>query len=59
MKTNWKCTAYFKGKDGLGTCDDECQWFNKEGCACGKGSKLWDEEKHYTKRLKETAEVQD
>ena len=23
------CNAYFKGSDGLGTCDTECQWYNK------------------------------
>lgn len=22
-----KCEAYFKGQDGLGTCDTECQWY--------------------------------
>ncbi len=24
-----KCTAYFKGIDGLGTCSKECQWYKK------------------------------
>lgn len=24
-----KCTAYFKGIDGLGTCDTDCQYFQK------------------------------
>ena len=42
MKTGWECTAYFRGRDGLGTCDDECQWYHKEGCVTAKGSKLWD-----------------
>jgi coenzyme F420-reducing hydrogenase delta subunit len=41
MKTGWICTAYFKGIDGKGTCDDKCQWYHKDGCPCGKGSKLW------------------
>lgn len=41
-KKNWKCTAYFKGRNGLGVCDTECQWYHKEGCPCAKGSKLYD-----------------
>jgi hypothetical protein len=24
-----KCYAYFKGRDGLGTCDNGCQWYIK------------------------------
>lgn len=28
-----KCYAYFKGKDGLGTCATECQWY-REGEDC-------------------------
>jgi len=28
-----KCEAYFKGIDGLGTCDTKCQWYN-EDCPC-------------------------
>jgi len=24
------CYCYFRGKDGLGTCDDGCQWFVKD-----------------------------
>ena len=27
------CYAYFRGKDGLGTCDTECQWY-VEGESC-------------------------
>lgn len=49
MKTGYECTAYFKGIDGLGTCDDECQWWIEEGCVCAKGSKSWDGKEHYTK----------
>lgn len=38
-----ECTAYFRGKDGLGTCDTECQWYVAPGlCPCGKGTKVWD-----------------
>lgn len=48
MKTGYECTAYFKGIDGLGTCDDGCQWWIKDGCVCAKGSKLWDGKEHYT-----------
>ena len=43
----WKCDAYFKGCDGLGTCDDECQWYHLSGCATGVGSKL------YVEKIKE------
>jgi len=49
MKTGYECTCYFKGIDGLGTCDDDCQWWTKEGCACAKDSKLWDGKEHYLK----------
>ena len=41
MKTGYECTNYFRGKDGLGTCDTECQWW-QEGCPCAKGSTKWD-----------------
>jgi len=42
-KTGYECTAYFLGIDGKGTCDDECQWWNKKGgCPCAKGHKSWD-----------------
>lgn len=27
------CYAYFRGSDGLGTCDNQCQWY-KEGFDC-------------------------
>ena len=42
MKTYYECTAYFKGIDGLGSCDDECQWWHNGACPCAKGSKEWD-----------------
>ena len=32
---NQICNAYFKGIDGLGTCDDKCQWESKD-CPCGE-----------------------
>jgi len=47
METGYECTAYFRGRDGKGTCDDECQWWRDEGCVCAKGSKLWDGKEHY------------
>jgi len=28
-----KCHAYFGGKDGLGMCDTDCQWY-QEGVPC-------------------------
>ncbi|MEW6096198.1 MAG: hypothetical protein AB1567_06705, partial [bacterium] len=39
-----ECTAYFKGRDGLGTCDTDCQWWQefKGKCPCAKGSLFWD-----------------
>jgi len=50
MKTGYECTAYFCGIDGLGTCDDRCQWWREEqGCPCAKGHKNWDGKEHYTK----------
>jgi len=52
MKTDYECTAYFKGKDGLGDCDDECQWWKEEGCVCAKDSKLWDGKEYYAKEGK-------
>ena len=42
MKTGYECTAYFKGIDGLGNCDDDCYWWREGGCPCAKGSKYWD-----------------
>lgn len=40
-KTGFICTAYFMGRDGKGTCDTCCQWWNN-GCPCAKGSGKWD-----------------
>lgn len=40
-ETGHRCTAYFKGRDGLGTCDTNCQWWN-DGCVCAKGHPKWD-----------------
>ena len=35
---NQMCNAYFKGIDGLGTCDTDCQWESKDcPCAIKKG----------------------
>ena len=35
--TEYECTAYFKGKKGLGTCNTECQWWNDdESCPFAK-----------------------
>ena len=52
MQTGHECTCYFLGKDGKGTCDDECQWWNDGACPCAKGSKCWDGKEHYTKELR-------
>jgi len=51
MKTGYKCTAYFKGKDGTGDCDNECQWWHEEGCPCAKGSEAWDGKEHYLRAV--------
>ena len=41
--TGYICTMYFKGRDGLGTCCTDCQWWNDdEECPCAKGSKHYD-----------------
>ena len=49
-----ECTAYFRGIDGLGTCDTECQWFiNVAKCLCGKGAEAWDGKEHYTKETQD------
>ena len=51
MKTGFKCTAYFKGKDGSGDCDNDCQWwFDGYGCPCAKGSDQWDGKENYLTR---------
>ena len=52
MNTGYECTCYFKGIDGKGTCDDNCQWWTKEGCVCAKESKLWDGKEHYAEEGK-------
>lgn len=41
MRNNFICTAYFRGDDGLGHCNTDCQWWNG-GCPCAKGSNDWD-----------------
>jgi len=41
-KTGYKCMAYFKGIDGLGTCDKDCQWWRDGGCPCAMGSESYD-----------------
>ena len=28
------CYAYFRGRDGEGTCDTECQWYPGENGVC-------------------------
>ena len=41
--TDYICTAYFQGRDGLGTCATGCQWWSDEHeCPCAKGSKSYD-----------------
>ena len=51
MKTGYKCTAHFKGKDGSGDCDTDCQWwFKGYGCPCAKGCDQWDGQENYLKR---------
>lgn len=54
MKTGYECTAYFSGIDGMGICDDRCQWWKAAPgkCPCAKGSKYWDGKEHYTKEVK-------
>lgn len=42
-ETGFECTAYFRGRDGNGTCDTDCQWWN-DGCSAAKGSEDWDGE---------------
>jgi hypothetical protein len=41
------CLTYFRGKDGLGTCDDGCQWFVK-----GVDCPYWFTEEEYQVRKK-------
>ena len=51
MKTGYECTGTFHGIDGMGTCDNECQWWSKKnGCPFAKGHKNWDGNEHYTKQ---------
>jgi len=40
MRTNLECTAYFRGIDGKGTCDDRCQWWRGGYCVCTKEDEL-------------------
>ena len=54
MKTGYECTASFKGNDGLGDCDTDCQWWHIwGGCPCAKGSEAWDGKEHYLKEVEE------
>jgi len=50
MKTGHECTAYFRGIDGLGSCDNKCQWWHNGACPCAKGSKSWDGKEPFLKR---------
>ena len=54
-ETGYECTAYFRGKDGKGTCDTDCQWWN-DGCNMAKGSEHYDgeEDEDMTKIMAET-----
>ncbi len=52
MKTGYECTNYFRGIDGLGNCDDECQWWHGGLCPCVKGSEHWDGIEHDMKEKK-------
>lgn len=47
METGYECTHYFRGGDGLGTCDTDCQWW-VGSCPAAKGSKEWDGREHYS-----------
>lgn len=49
MKVKGKtCYAYFRGSDGKGTCDTDCQWWiaeyfnNFRGCPMWIDRKKWD-----------------
>ncbi len=53
MKTGYECTSYFRGINGLGDCDDKCQWWHDGACPCAKGNKSWDGKEHYLKNVKE------
>jgi hypothetical protein len=57
MKIGYECTAYFRGIDGLGTCDTDCQWWFDGACPCAKGSKLWDGKEYYLKEPKRRKNV--
>ena len=36
------CYAYFRGKDGCGTCDDRCQWYSSgEPCPMWIPMRFW------------------
>jgi hypothetical protein len=47
----WECTASFQGEDGLGTCNERCTWYHKEGCPAAKGSQKWDGKQAHEPRV--------
>lgn len=38
---NKKCHSYFRGIDGLGTCDTECQWWLNDYLTDDFGCFMW------------------
>ena len=42
----YKCHAHFRGSDGNGTCDTDCQWYH-DGVPCV----MWTPEKYWGKNL--------
>ena len=48
-----ECTNYFRGIDGLGTCDTKCQWYIPDKCPCAKGQDSWDGLEHDLSKVKD------
>ena len=43
-----RCCCYFKGRDGLGTCNTGCQWYRKDGfCPQWIPVEHWDTDKDF------------
>jgi len=40
-----KCYAYFAGIDGLGKCNNRCQWWLDEYLEVNKGCVMWTKDK--------------
>lgn len=47
-----KCHAHFEGKDGLGTCNTDCQWWKNVDCLMWVEKKDWNTKRDWVWEVK-------